>query len=63
MKKHYKDLYGCTATLTIRPDGTAHVTSKTASGKTIRSTNHKSEQAARAAMQRDSDGLMKAVTA
>jgi hypothetical protein len=61
MKKRFKDPYGCTAILTVKQDGTAHVISKTASGKTIRNSNHTSEKAAIAAIRRDSDGWMKVV--
>lgn len=63
MKKRFRDPYGCTATITIKADGTAHVISKTARGRTIRNSTHKNERAARAAMQRDACGLFEEVTA
>ncbi len=45
MKTYYKD-YGCTASITDMPDGTARLIVKNQYGKTIKDSTHKSRKAA-----------------
>lgn len=57
LKKNYKDVYGCTATIQELSNGTFQARSWTSGGRSIRDTNHKSFNAALSALKRDSDGL------
>jgi hypothetical protein len=51
MKTYHKD-YGCTASITDKPDGTARLIVRDQSGKKIKDSTHKSRDAARAAWRR-----------
>ena len=44
--------YGCTATITEKPDGTARLVVKTQHGKTVKDSTHKNRAAALAAWRR-----------
>lgn len=51
MKTTYKD-YGCTATITDKPDGTARLIVKNQLGKKVKDSTHKSRAAAYSAWRR-----------
>lgn len=51
MKTYYKE-YGCTASITDKPDGTARLIIKDPHGKTVKSSIHKSRPAAYSAWRR-----------
>ena len=51
MKTYYKE-YGCTASITDKPDGTAHLIIKNQTGKKVKDSIHKNRKAALAAWRR-----------
>lgn len=52
MKTYHKDFYGCTASITDKPDGSARLIIKTPHGKKVKDSTHKSRTAAQAAWRR-----------
>ena len=57
-KEYYRDPYGCTASITRNPDGTAKLTVRTQSGSLIRNDSFASYQGAKIALGKMSDGMM-----
>lgn len=55
MKKHYKDFYGCTASITPVTDGFKLIM-KTQRGRRIANKVYHTERGAKSAMSRSSDG-------
>lgn len=56
MKKHFRDFYGCTASITVMRDGRAKLVVRTPGGKLVTRGEYKTERGARIAMGRSSDG-------
>ena len=52
MKRHYRDIYGCTASVQIHRDGTATLRIFTSQGYRVVSKEYASERGARIAMGR-----------
>jgi hypothetical protein len=60
MKKRYRDIYGCTASISPKPNG-CKLIMKTATGKMFANKVYTTERGAKSAMSRSSDGLMKEI--
>ena len=56
MKKYFRDFYGCTASMELLADGQVKLRISDVYGNRVHNKTHKSENAARASMNRQSDG-------